>query len=192
LLLFADDIRFFERDENTIDGDTMTQQVIPVTEAQPLSLPAKNGEDHVSSSNDKKGEMSDKNKESEDLPAVPVALPPLPDPAITLSDIPKIFDIAKDEEKLNFWLKKAGAKLIMQKLLQDAGGGSQIDCHQEAHLAGRAAYAIFGAKAFEDGNASCHSGFYHGAMETFLHEEGTSNLAEKINRLCSIFDTHFG
>ena len=82
--------------------------------------------------------------------------------------------------------------MMMEKLLQDAGGGAQIDCHQEAHLLGRTAYALFGAKAFEEGNASCHSGFYHGAMETFLFEEGTSNLAEKINNLCNIFNTQFG
>lgn len=168
-------------------GDEIIYPIVPVSEAQPLPLPPKDEKRVVSPQEDKKRPPDDK-KEDILLPSIP----PLSGPAIILNDIPNIFDIAKNEEKLNFWLKKAGARMIMEKLLQDAGGGSVTDCHQEAHRAGRAAYAIFGAKAFEDGNASCHSGFYHGAMETFLYEEGTSNLAEKINRLCDVFDTYFG
>ena len=45
---------------------------------------------------------------------------------------------------------------------------------------------------FEKGDASCHSGYYHGAMESFLAQKGTEDLAENISELCSTFKTSFG
>lgn len=103
-----------------------------------------------------------------------------------------IFDLAEDEVRLRYWTEMLGAPKIMERLLTESGGGSKIDCHQEAHTVGRIAYEVYGAKVFEEGDASCHSGFYHGAMEAFLKETGTDNLASKIKEVCSIFPTGFG
>jgi len=96
------------------------------------------------------------------------------------------------ERELPFWLQVFGAKTIMQKLLDESGGGSALDCHQEAHTIGRVAYEVFGADAFKEGNSSCHSGFYHGAMEGFLKEKGTFNLTANLKKLCNSFPTSFG
>lgn len=107
-------------------------------------------------------------------------------------DTINIFLIARGENEVREWLKKVGPKKIMEKLLKDAGGGSIYDCHQESHIIGRISYEIYGAPVFGQGSASCHSGFYHGAMEEFLSENGTANLAKKINEICDNFNTSFG
>jgi plastocyanin len=103
-----------------------------------------------------------------------------------------IFKLSTDEDKLGFWLSVFGPDKIMEDLLAESGGGSTIDCHQPAHVMGRITYELLGAETFQRGSANCHSGYYHGAMEAFLKERGTDNLAENINQLCSLFDTGFG
>lgn len=103
-----------------------------------------------------------------------------------------MFEAAKNETRLGELLSQAGARAVMDDLLLDSGGGSTIDCHQEAHLIGRLAYEQFGASAFQEGDASCHSGFYHGALEAFLAEKGTINLAKNVEDVCNAFPTLFG
>ncbi|HEY0964264.1 MAG TPA: hypothetical protein VGE31_00520 [Candidatus Paceibacterota bacterium] len=103
-----------------------------------------------------------------------------------------IFEVSQNEKELRTWLIIFGAETMMEDLLADAGGGTVMDCHQPAHILGRLAYEIYGAEAFEKGNASCHSGFYHGAMEAFLAVKGTEHLAADIGKLCALFKTQFG
>ena len=103
-----------------------------------------------------------------------------------------ITNMADQEDKISLYLKILGSDSVMEKLLVEAGGGSVYDCHREAHYIGKYAYKLFGAGVFSQGDASCHSGFYHGAMETFLNEEGTDNIAQKIDTLCNQFETSFG
>ena len=103
-----------------------------------------------------------------------------------------VLKIAADEKQIGYWLRLVGPKKVMDKLIADSNGGTVGDCHQEAHLIGRAAYAILGPRAFTQGNSLCHSGFYHGAMEAFLVEKGTENLATNIDNLCNSFPTNFG
>lgn len=94
--------------------------------------------------------------------------------------------------RITFFVKILGAKGALSKLLAESNGGSDFDCHRQAHILGRISYEVFGSKVFAEGDSTCHSGFYHGAMETFLHEEGTDNLAEKIHKVCKEFSTSFG
>lgn len=103
-----------------------------------------------------------------------------------------ILDLEKEPNELTFWLEIFGPKLIMDDLLKDSGDGANTDCHQPAHIIGRISYEIYGANSFKEGNASCHSGYYHGAMEAFLQEKGTDNITENVDTLCSLFDTNFG
>lgn len=110
---------------------------------------------------------------------------------LSLADI-DMLTAAKDESELRKVLLKFGPKETMADLLGDSGNGSVMDCHQEAHNIGRTAYEIFGSSAFKDGNSSCHSGYYHGAIEAFLHEKGTANLIENIKIICDNFETSFG
>ncbi len=101
-------------------------------------------------------------------------------------------EATKNEIRLKELLSQAGARAVMDDLLFDSGGGSNIDCHREAHLIGRLAYEQFGANIFAEGDASCHSGFYHGALEAFLAEQGTNNLAKNVEDVCDAFPTLFG
>ncbi len=103
-----------------------------------------------------------------------------------------ILAVINNNADLTKWLNAVGPKKIMDKLLNDTGGGSLVDCHQQAHTVGRLAYKIFGAPAFGDGNSSCHSGYYHGAMEQLLKEKGTVDLKKTINDICNTFATSFG
>jgi hypothetical protein len=100
--------------------------------------------------------------------------------------------VASNKQELSKWLSIFGPERIMADLLDDSGGGTTVDCHQQAHEIGRAAYVLYGAEVFEVGDASCHSGFYHGAMESFLQTEGTTDLAAKINDICEKFESSFG
>lgn len=104
----------------------------------------------------------------------------------------KVQDVSKNENTLGYWLQIVGGKALMEKLVADTGGGSIVDCHQEAHKLGRRGYELFGAEVFKNGHYGCHSGYYHGAMEIFLKDNGTDNLSEDIKNLCSIFTTDFG
>lgn len=103
-----------------------------------------------------------------------------------------MLEAANDEDRLRFWLRVLGGTGAMEEILTDAGGGSVIDCHQPAHRAGRAAYKLEGVAVFGEGDASCHSGFYHGAMEALLAEHGTDGLAARIDSVCAEFATSFG
>lgn len=99
---------------------------------------------------------------------------------------------AKNENETRDWLEILGGERVMDELIHDSGGGSIVDCHQEAHHIGRIAFDLYGAYVFQAGNFSCHSGYYHGAMESFLKKQGTDNLAKNIDMLCNQFPTRFG
>jgi hypothetical protein len=109
-----------------------------------------------------------------------------------LLDSIKIRSLVHDEKALAEALNKLGVKSAMQALVTESGGGSIVDCHQEAHTIGRIGYDIYKEKTFQACDASCHSGCYHGAMEKFLNEKGTENLARNIDSVCTLFDTNFG
>lgn len=103
-----------------------------------------------------------------------------------------IIDVAKDKETLRPALQEIGIKTAMEKLVAETRGGSTFDCHQEAHNIGRIGYEIYKEEAFRQCDANCHSGCYHGAMEMFLREKGTANLAQNIKKVCDSFETQFG
>ncbi|TSC57457.1 MAG: hypothetical protein Greene041619_1144 [Candidatus Peregrinibacteria bacterium Greene0416_19] len=97
----------------------------------------------------------------------------------------------EDLPAIRTYIRLFGGKKLMGRLLVQSGGGSIEDCHREAHILGRLAYEVQGVQAFRDGDASCHSGFYHGAMEDLLKQEGTDHLADTIKKVCDAFPTGF-
>ena len=103
-----------------------------------------------------------------------------------------MFTVVKNFDEARYWLLVLGGKRFMQRLIHDSGGGSLVDCHREAHTAGRIGYELLGAAVFRDGTSDCHSGYYHGAMEVFLKEKGTGDLSKNIKKLCNVFKTNFG
>lgn len=98
----------------------------------------------------------------------------------------------KNEDALQSAIKESGIKKVMSRLVEESGGGSLWDCHQQAHQIGRIGYRVEKEKAFQSCDASCHSGCYHGAMESLLNEKGTIDLASNIDKVCSLFETNFG
>ena len=103
-----------------------------------------------------------------------------------------ITEISKDEKELSEAIREIGVARAMELLVEESKGGTIYDCHQEAHDIGRTGYLEIKEKAFSECDANCHSGCYHGAMEEFLAEKGTVNIAENVNSVCKLFDTSFG
>lgn len=100
--------------------------------------------------------------------------------------------ISQDESRLKYWLELKKPEEILSELLSESEGGKKFDCHRPAHRIGRAAYLTFGPKAFETGDSSCFSGYYHGAMEGMLYEKGTDDISATADEICSHFKTEFG
>jgi plastocyanin len=99
--------------------------------------------------------------------------------------------VAEDESALRDWLALLGPGAVIARLVRDSDGGRLFECHQPAHRIGRLAYGLYGAAMFQRGDMSCNAGYYHGAMEAFLAERGTADLAADIDRLCSGLPTRF-
>lgn len=104
---------------------------------------------------------------------------------------PNIFEAAEDEKELRYLVAVFGPEKSMEMLLKEAGGGTIQDCHQQAHTIGRVSYRIYKASALLEVNYDCHSGYLHGAMEEFLNEKGTENIAQEIDEMCRNFDNSF-
>lgn len=62
-------------------------------------------------------------------------------------------------------------------------------CHQLAHVIGRAAYAKYDeiADTFAHGDQFCWSGYYHGAVEELTDEKGYDYTLKNANSICSSF-----
>ncbi len=106
----------------------------------------------------------------------------------------KSFDAVKlssDQKQLEYWISLIGGAKFMDKLVSDSGGGSKKDCHQEAHYVGRASFDLQGKEAFKRPNYNCHSGFLHGAMESFIRDTSSKDLIPAVSRLCNSFNTNF-
>jgi hypothetical protein len=123
------------------------------------------------------------------LPASLVLVPE--DPSASLEGV-NVKTLVAHPDELRAWLRKVGPKRIMEHLLENSGGGALEGCHQAAHVVGKLSYELYGATAFAGGSEHCHSGYYHGAMETMLYQEGTADLAGTVRRICDTFVTSFG
>lgn len=93
-------------------------------------------------------------------------------------------EIFNNPDALYSYVRKFGPAKTTKSLheLQTSGFGF---CHNPAHEAGRFAYEIFGAKAFKECTAECHSGCYHGATEAYFKENGTTDLTKSLKEICS-------
>lgn len=80
--------------------------------------------------------------------------------------------------------------LVEVEAENDKGGYVRNNCHQLAHVIGRASakkYDLNVANTFEQGNKFCASGYYHGAMETITAVKGASKIKQSINDICKPF-----
>ena len=74
--------------------------------------------------------------------------------------------------------------------LKDEYGKNELakaECHQLAHVIGRAAAELYGdlAATYGRGDNFCFAGYYHGAMETFVAEIGAGKILEEADTLCA-------
>ncbi|MDA1334585.1 MAG: hypothetical protein O2794_01045 [bacterium] len=91
--------------------------------------------------------------------------------------------IATDKDELFSYVKKYSPSRALEQLFSIE---SQFgNCHDNAHYVGRFSYELYDSEAFRQCAMLCQSGCYHGAVEAYFREHGTSNLADNINKLCS-------
>lgn len=114
-----------------------------------------------------------------------------PDKLYSKLDSLNSVELVKNEKALKHWLIILGGSQLMDKLIFDTEGGSKVDCHQEAHLIGRTAFAVDKAKVFQKINYGCHSGFLHGALEGFIKSSGNQDIVKAVYKLCNTFQTSF-
>ncbi len=98
-------------------------------------------------------------------------------------------DIFKNDEALYAYVRRHGLLQTVTRLhtLGLAGG----DCHVPAHKAGRFAYSIFSMKVFSSIPGECHAGGFHGAVEAYFKERGTTHLADDVKVICRSELNHF-
>lgn len=90
--------------------------------------------------------------------------------------------IFTEEQPLASYVHKYGAKQTIAQLhaLETKLGS----CHQPAHRAGHLGYEQLGDHALIEYSPECQSGYYHGVMEAYFKDHGTSNLSESFTTLC--------
>ena len=110
--------------------------------------------------------------------------------AIVYDDIKKESDIIfSDHSALFYYIKKFGPETALDRLF--ALEAEHGNCHDTAHFVGRYAYEIYGTGAFGRCAMLCQSGCYHGAMEAYFKEHGTSDLANSLNSVCASLSNPF-
>ncbi len=112
----------------------------------------------------------------------------------------KIVDcVAQKESDFQCWKQRFEALVYNEspeKALEEAQtendkqGYVRTNCHQLAHVIGRASAKkndLNVANTFEKGNKFCASGYYHGAMESITAVVGATKIKEGINNVCKPF-----
>jgi hypothetical protein len=83
--------------------------------------------------------------------------------------------------------KGVGAAFVDIKDAYDKSSYVKSNCHQLVHVIGRAAGDRFGdvAKAYNQGDNFCWSGYYHGVMESVIGKIGYQEIRAKLNTVCA-------
>ena len=80
-----------------------------------------------------------------------------------------------------------GAAAALRDLARERArnGYVRAACHQLTHRAGRAAGALDGIRAFDDGAPLCSSGFYHGVVEAVMERIGAAHVVARAASVCA-------
>ncbi len=87
-----------------------------------------------------------------------------------------------DKKAIRQVIKEQGPKDVLSHFKRSMPEG--FDCHQVAHSIGRVMYEVYDTEAFELCSSDCHSGCYHGAIEAYFRDHGTTNLVKDLEKLC--------
>ncbi len=106
-----------------------------------------------------------------------------------------MFEVTKDEQKLEFWMRVFGYDRVLSALETDArdlsvnSAESLGQCHTEAHYVGRMAHKLFNISSLteEKIDARCQFGFYHGVMEVSLGNLAEDDIVRKISEKCASY-----
>ena len=106
-----------------------------------------------------------------------------------------MFEVAKDEQKLEFWMRVFGYNRALSALESDAGDPSVNSteslgqCHTEAHYIGRMAHKLSGISSLTEEriDTRCQFGFYHGVMDVSLGNLAEDDIVRKISEKCASY-----
>jgi hypothetical protein len=84
-------------------------------------------------------------------------------------------------------VRSRGARYALRDLVRQRArnGYVRAACHQLTHRIGRAAGAIGGIRAFEDGRPLCSSGYYHGVIESVMEKIGSAHVIARARSVCA-------
>jgi hypothetical protein len=73
------------------------------------------------------------------------------------------------------------------KIAYEASSFVKSNCHQIAHIIGRAAGKKYQSvsEAYQQGDPFCWSGYYHGVMESITAKTGIDTVLNQINNICA-------
>lgn len=95
----------------------------------------------------------------------------------------EIVELFADDALLIQFMKRYGPEQTV-RLLSEGEAHVPGDCHQRAHVLGRAAFEEFGAAAFALSGHECQAGSFHGATEALFAIRGTANLEQDVATIC--------
>lgn len=100
-------------------------------------------------------------------------------------------DYACHQERYRDLVRASGVEAAFAELKDQYGKNefSKPECHQIAHIIGRAAVERYGdlSEAYARGDNFCFAGYYHGAMETFVAKRGADRILKEANTICADF-----
>jgi len=96
------------------------------------------------------------------------------------------------ERRLAGLARSRGAQPALRDLARQRArnGYVRAACHQLTHRIGRAAGAIDGIRAFDDGRPLCSSGYYHGVVESVMERIGAAHVVARARSVCAQLREH--
>ncbi|MEA2143450.1 MAG: hypothetical protein QOI64_1880 [Solirubrobacteraceae bacterium] len=110
-----------------------------------------------------------------------------PAPAVVACEGARALEFECFERRYVGLVRSRGAAPALRDLARQRtrNGYVRAACHQLTHRAGRAAGAIDGIRAFEDGDPMCSSGYYHGVVEAVMERIGPAHVIDRAASVCA-------
>ena len=119
--------------------------------------------------------------------AVAAGRPDVEPPRIVACEGAAALDFSCFERRYVALVRARGARPALRDLARERArnGYVRAACHQLTHRAGRAAGAIAGMRAFDDGAPLCSSGYYHGVIESVMARIDPADVVAHARRVCA-------
>ncbi len=109
--------------------------------------------------------------------------------AVTDCSGPLATDYACYQQRYQDLVRDSGVDVAFAQLKDEYANNDFVrsGCHQLTHVIGRAAADLYGdlPTTYSHGDSFCWSGYYHGAMETFVARIGPEKISQEATAICA-------